>query len=86
MGHVSTKIPSTPQAIFNAVVAARAIPWIPDDDADATELSWRQLVRENRVPATHANLINKLQRIAADPDALRTFAARNHLEFPACTP
>lgn len=74
-------LPVTAQHIFDAVVAASGIPWIPKDD-DAQYLSWHQLVRENRVCPSFGGLINDLQRIAHDPDQLRAYAKRHNLEFP----
>ena len=83
---MNTQIPDTAQEVFDAVVAARAIPWLPRDGDDVPYLTWQQLVRENRVPNRFAGLIHGLQRIADNERALRDYARRHGLEYPECTP
>lgn len=81
-------IPASPQQAFNEVVAARAIPWRPTD-SESAELTWLQLVRENRVPDTHCGMLVALEALLSHPhpdEVLRLYAARVNLEFPACTP
>lgn len=86
---MTTEIPSDPQAVLNAVVQARAIPWRPADDPELANLSWVQLVRENVVPATNCGLIGELETLLRHPhplEVLRLYAGRLNLEFPECTP
>lgn len=70
-------IPTTPQAVFDAIAAndGRA-PWRPNDP-EADQLSWMQLVIENWVPADFATLIDQCER-----ENLHLIALRYNLEPP----
>lgn len=79
----------TPQEVFDTVMREQRIPWIPEHmDDEARNVTWAQLVRENRVPPENAGLINDLQRILARGEGMPGFVAyalTHNLELPACT-
>jgi hypothetical protein len=72
-------IPTTPQAVLDAIAANNGVaPWRPVDP-EADQLTWMQLVIENWVPADFATLIDQCER---ERENLHAVALRYNLEPP----